>query len=158
MPSTSSRSFAQKIQKVSLDLLSATLNVSRAAANRKIMEKAYKQGRKCMLRGRYPKQAMVKAKLATHKQKLPPIHNCFTPLGAFADAFRIYAMATVLSHAQPQIQAVQGPRAQKRKVDETIDMVTNHFDQNRTFELPLLSETEQTRAYFENQCQVAMRA
>ena len=39
MPSTSSRSFAQKIQKVSLDLLSATLNVSRAAANRKIMEK-----------------------------------------------------------------------------------------------------------------------
>ncbi|CAK9021930.1 unnamed protein product [Durusdinium trenchii] len=141
-----------------LNVASATLNVSKRVANIKIMQKAFKEGRRCMLRGQHPKQAMIKANLARRGQRIPAVHNCFTPLGASADAFRTLAMATVLNHARPAIAELHGPRAKKRKMDETFDTVTNHFLRNKTFELPLLSETEQTKAYLESQHQVARRA
>lgn len=49
-------------------------------------------------------------------------------------------------------------RAKKRRVDEILDVVTDHFAQNNIFKLPLLRKVEQTEADLEDQTQVAGRA
>lgn len=78
-----------------------------------------------------------------------PITKYFTEHGALTDNYRLSVLAEAVRGHLSEFEALGDGEAKKRKLKEIMDACHHHFQQNNVFQIPLLTQAQQIRAFVE---------